>query len=222
MNDTMATPAVENYLKAIYLLEVKTGKPAPISKVAERLAVAPASVTEMVQRLARDGLVKHARYRGVGLTEQGRRSALAVVRRHRLLETFLVSELGMDWAQVHEEAEALEHSISDRLVTAIAAKLGEPSRDPHGDPIPSAELEIDEAETVPVDQLPVGARGHLVRILDADGDLLAYLDRLGIRLGDEVEVLALEPYGGPYTVAFSGRSRSLGRLAAGALAVEVN
>ncbi|HUK76816.1 MAG TPA: metal-dependent transcriptional regulator [Thermoleophilia bacterium] len=218
----MATPAVENYLKAIYLLEVKTGKPAPISKVAERLAVAPASVTEMVQRLARDGLVKHARYRGVGLTEQGRRSALAVVRRHRLLETFLVSELGMDWAQVHEEAEALEHSISDRLVTAIAAKLGEPSRDPHGDPIPSAELEIDEAETVPVDQLPVGARGHLVRILDADGDLLAYLDRLGIRLGDEVEVLALEPYGGPYTVAFSGRSRSLGRLAAGALAVEVN
>jgi len=222
MNDTTATPAVENYLKAIYLLEVKTGKPAPISKVAERLAVAPASVTEMVQRLARDGLVKHARYRGVGLTEQGRRSALAVVRRHRLLETFLVSELGMDWAQVHEEAEALEHSISDRLVTAIAAKLGEPSRDPHGDPIPSAELEIDEAETVPVDQLPVGARGHLVRILDADGDLLAYLDRLGIRLGDEVEVLALEPYGGPYTVAFSGRSRSLGRLAAGALAVEVN
>ena len=222
MNDTTATPAVENYLKAIYLLEVKTGKPAPISKVAERLAVAPASVTEMVQRLARDGLVKHARYRGVGLTEQGRRSALAVVRRHRLLETFLVSELGMDWAQVHEEAEALEHSISDRLVTAIAAKLGEPSRDPHGDPIPSAELEIDEAETVPVDQLPVGARGHLVRILDADGDLLAYLDRLGIRLGDEVEVLALEPYGGPYTVAFSGRSRSLGRLAAVALAVEVN
>ena len=128
----------------------------------------------------------------------------------------------MDWAQVHEEAEALEHSISGRLVAAIAAKLGEPSRDPHGDPIPSAELEIDEAETIPVDQLPVGARGHLVRILDADSDLLAYLDRLGISLGDEVEVLALEPYGGPYTVSFSGRSRSLGRLAAGSLAVEVN
>ena len=222
MEQTLVSPAIENYLKAIYLLQARTGKPAPISRVAERLAVAPASVTEMVQRLAREGLVKHVRYRGVSLTERGRQAALAVVRRHRLLETFLVSELGMDWAEVHEEAEALEHSISGRLVAAIAAKLGEPSRDPHGDPIPSAELEIDEAETVPVDQLPLGAKGHLVRILDADSELLAYLDRLDIRLGDEVEVLALEPFGGPYTVSFSGRSRSLGRLAAGSLAVEVN
>ena len=220
MEETLVSPAVENYLKAIYLLETKNGKPASASKIAERLAVAPASVTEMVQRLARDGLVKHVRYGGVSLTGRGRRAALRVVRRHRLLETFLVSELGMDWAQVHDEAETLEHSISDRLLAAIAAKLGNPVRDPHGDPIPSAELEIDEAEAVSLDRLPVGAKGRLVRILDADADLLGYLDGLGVALGDEVEVVSLEPFGGPFTVSIAGRKRSLGRLAAAALSVE--
>ena len=220
MEETLVSPAVENYLKAIYLLQAKAGRPVPISRVAERLAVAPASVTEMVQRLARDGLVKHVRYGGVSLTERGQQAALRVVRRHRLLETFLVNELGMGWEQVHDEAETLEHAISDRLLAAIAAKLGDPSRDPHGDPIPSAELEIDEAEAFPLDRLPVGARGRLVRILDADADLLGYLDGLGVALGDEIEVLDLEPFGGPFTVSIDGRKRSLGRLAAAALSVE--
>jgi DtxR family Mn-dependent transcriptional regulator len=220
MEETLPSPAVENYLKAIYLLQARTGKPASLSRVAERLGVASASVTEMVQRLARDGLVKHVRYGGVSLTGRGRRAALRVVRRHRLLETFLVSELGMDWGQVHDEAETLEHSISDRLVAAIAAKLGDPSRDPHGDPIPSADLTIDEAEAVSLDRLPVGSKGRLVRILDADADLLGYLDGLGVALGDEVEVLDLEPFGGPFTVSIDGRKRSLGRLAAAALSVE--
>ena len=220
MDQTLVSPAVENYLKAIYLLQARTGKPAPISRVAEHLAVAPASVTEMVERLARDGLVKHARYRGVSLTARGRRVALTVVRRHRLLETFLVKELGMGWDQVHDEAETLEHAISDRLLAAIAAKLGDPDRDPHGDPIPSAELEIDEAEAVPLDRLPVGTKGRLVRILDANADLLGYLDGLGVSLGDEIEMLSLEPFGGPFTVSVGGRKRSLGRLAAAALSVE--
>ena len=103
----------------------------------------------------------------------------------------------MGWDQVHDEAETLEHSISDRLLTAIAAKLGDPARDPHGDPIPSAELEVDEAEAVSLDRLPVGTKGRLVRILDADADLLGYLDSLGVALGDEIEVLDLEPFGGP-------------------------
>ena len=126
----------------------------------------------------------------------------------------------MDWGQVHDEAETLEHSISDRLLQPIAAKLGDPSRDPHGDPIPSAELEIDEAEAVSLDRLPVGTKGRLVRILDADADLLGYLDALGVALGDEIEVLDLEPFGGPFTVSIDGRKRSLGRLAAAALSVE--
>ena len=220
MDQTLVSPAVENYLKAVYLLEAKTGQPVPISKIAERLAVAPASVSEMVERLARDGLVKHVRYGGVSLTGRGRRAALRVVRRHRLLETFLVSELGMDWGQVHDEAEELEHAISDRLLQAIAAKLGDPARDPHGDPIPSAELEIDEAEAVSLDRLPVGTKGRLVRVLDADATLLAYLDGLGVALGDELELLSLEPFGGPLIVSVGGRKRSLGRLAAAALSVE--
>ena len=220
MEETLVSPAVENYLKTVYLLEAKTGKPVPTSKIAERLAVAPASVTEMVQRLARDDLVKHVRYGGVSLTGRGRRAALRVVRRHRLLETFLVRELGMDWGQVHDEAETLEHSISDRLLAAIAAKLGDPARDPHGDPIPSAELEIDEAEAVSLDRLPVGAKGRLVRILDADADLLGYLDGLSVSLGDEIEVVNQEPFGGPLIVSVGGRKRSLGRLAAAALSVE--
>jgi DtxR family transcriptional regulator, Mn-dependent transcriptional regulator len=222
VEEILLSPAVENYLKAIYLLETSTGRAVPTTKLAERLAVAPASVSEMVERLSREDLVKHVRYRGVHLTAEGRHFALGVVRRHRLVETFLVNELGMGWEEVHEEAEALEHSISDRLLGAIAAKLGDPARDPHGDPIPSANLEIDEAETVSLDRLPVGTKGRLVRILDADSTLLSYLDRLGISLGDEVEVLSLEPFGGPFTVSIGGRNRSLGQLAAGALAVEVS
>ncbi len=220
MEETLVSPAVENYLKTVYLLEAKTGQPVPTSKIAERLAVAPASVTEMVQRLARDGLVKHVRYGGVSLTGRGRRAALRVVRRHRLLETFLVRELGMDWGQVHDEAETLEHAISDRLLAAIAAKLGDPARDPHGDPIPSADLEIDEAEAVSLDRLPVGVKGRLVRILDANPALLAYLDGLSVSLGDEIEVVNQEPFGGPFTVSVGGHKRSLGRLAAAALSVE--
>jgi DtxR family Mn-dependent transcriptional regulator len=207
-------------MKAIYLLQTRTAKSVPTTQLAERLGVAPASVTGMVERLAREGLVEHVRYRGVRLTAEGRRCALSVVRRHRLLESFLVSDLGMSWEQVHDEAEVLEHSVSDRLMQAIAAKLGDPTRDPHGDPIPTADLQIDEAETVSLDQLPLGAKGRLVRVLDADAPLLAYLDRLGISLGDEVEVLAVEPFGGPFTVAFAGRKHSLGRLAAAALGVE--
>lgn len=220
MEETLTTPAVENYLKTIYLLGTGTGLPVPTSKIAERLSVAPASVTEMVQRLARDGLVRHVRYGGVSLTGSGRRAALRVVRRHRLLETFLVDELGMGWGQVHDEAESLEHAVSDSLLEAIATKLGNPERDPHGDPIPSADLTIDEAETVSLDRLPMGTRGRLVRILDADADLLAYLDGLGVALGDEIEMLSLEPFGGPFTVSIDGRKRSLGRLAAAALSVE--
>ena len=155
----------------------------------------------------------------MSLTGRGRRAALRVVRRHRLLETFLVSELGMGWGQVHDEAEALEHAISDRLLAAIAAKLGDPARDPHGDPIPRPS----SRSTRPRQSRSTGCRSEqraLVRILDANAALLGYLDGLGVSLGDEVEVLGLEPFGGPFTVSIDGRKRSLGRLAAAALSVE--
>ena len=160
MEETLVSPAVENYLKAIYLLQAKTGKPAPISKVAERLAVAPASVTEMVQRLARDGLVKHVRYRGVSLTGRGRRAALRVVRRHRLLETFLV--------------ERARHGLGGRSTTrprhsSTRSRTGScrpsppssetPTRDPHGDPIPSAELGDRRGRGGLLDRLPRRRKG---------------------------------------------------------------
>jgi len=220
-HETVPSLAVENYLKAIYLLEEATAEPVRAGKLAARLGVRPASVSGMMERLARDGLVRHVRYGSVQLTSYGRRAALRVVRRHRLLETYLVRELGLDWGAVHDEAEALEHAVSDDLLAAIAAKLGDPDRDPHGDPIPSAELAVEEAEAIPLERLPVGARGRLVRVLEADAPLLAHLDKLGIALADEVEVLASEPYGGSLTVSFGGRTHSLGRLAAGALAIEV-
>jgi DtxR family Mn-dependent transcriptional regulator len=222
METTATSPAVQDYLKAIYLLETQDERPVSTNALATQLGVRAASASAMVARLARDGYVKHVRYRGARLTAKGQQLALAVVRRHRLLETLLVAELGMSWDEVHAEAEALEHSVSDRVLERIAAKLGDPARDPHGDPIPSASLKVTEAATQLLDRLPVGAKGRLVRILGADPELLAYLDQLDIGLGDEVEVLPPEPFGGSLRVSFAGRKRSLGRLAAGALAVEVS
>jgi len=212
--------AVQDYLKALFL-EGAESRPVATSKVARRLGVRDPSVTGMLAHLAAAGLVDYAPYRGALLTDHGRRQALAVVRRHRLLETYLVDELGLDWGEVHGEAEALEHAISERLLAAIAAKLGEPDRDPHGDPIPTAELAVDEAANEPLDRLAVGTKGRLVRILDAEPELLAYLDSLGIALGDELEVLGEEPFGGPLLILADGRRHSLGRQAAAALAVEV-
>lgn len=192
-----------------------------VNALAAHLGVRPASASGMVTRLAHAGLVEHVPYRGVRLTPAGRRGALAVVRRHRLLETLLVEELGMGWEEVHAEADALEHAVSDRVLERIAHKLGEPVRDPHGDPIPSAGLDIDETSAQVLEHLPVGARGRVVRVLDAEPDLLAYLDRQGIALGDELEMLEPEPFGGSLRVRLGGRERSVGRLAARALEVRV-
>ena len=221
MAGRVTSAAVQDYLKAIYLLESHHQGAVPVTALAAHLHVTTASVSGMVNRLAKQGLVHHARYRGVRLSPEGRRLALAMVRRHRLLETLLVEELGMSWDEVHAEAETLEHAVSDRLLTRIAAKLRDPARDPHGDPIPSADLEITEAATQVLERLPVGSKGRIVRVLDADPELLAYLDREGIALGDELEVLTPEPFGGSLRLSLGGRERRLGRLAARALAVEV-
>ena len=214
------SPATQDYLKALYLLDVQGEAPLTISALSARLDVRPASASAMVARLADEGLVEHARYSGVRLTGEGRRLALAVVRRHRLLETLLVKELGMGWDEVHAEAEALEHVVSDHLLEHIAAKLGEPLRDPHGDPIPSADYEFTEDAARALEDLPVGARGRLVRVLDAEPELLAYLDEQGIALGAEIEVLEAEPFGGSLRIALNGKERRVGRLVARALSVE--
>ncbi len=181
--------AQEDYLKQIFLLE-KGGARVATQALAGRLRVRPASVTEMVGRLAHLGLVEHARYQGVSLTPVGRRVALEMLRHHRLLETYLVRELGYEWDEVHEEAERLEHVISERFEERIAETLGHPSRDPHGDPIPAKDLSMPgENGWTSLKEIPAGGIGKLVRVGAQDPDSLNTLRRLGLGLGVRVEVV---------------------------------
>ena len=153
--------SVQDYAKAVYALETRGGAAVSTNDLAARLGVTPASVSGMVRKLTEVGIVEHEPYHGVRLTEEGRRVALEVLRHHRLLELFLTQELGMSWDRVHAEAEVLEHVLSEELEELIAARLGHPAVDPHGDPIPTPEFEIDERPTRSLDELPVGAAGHV-------------------------------------------------------------
>ena len=160
---TRPSEAIEDYAKAIYALQRRSdGAPVATNDLAERLRVTPASVSAMLKRLDERGLVRHVRYNGVALTPDGERVALEVMRHHRLLETYLAEHLGVPWDRVHEEAEALEHVLSEDLEARIAAKLGEPTHDPHGDPIPSVDLQIDEGDARALESLEAGATGLLV------------------------------------------------------------
>src|SRR5271165_2180987 len=169
------TPAVEDYSKAIFTLESRTGEPVSTNALADRLGITPGSVSAMLKRLDELGLTTHVPYRGVRLTEEGRRIALEVIRHHRLLESYLADVLGMPWDRVHDEAEVLEHVISEDLEELIAAKLGNPTIDPHGDPIPTASLEMAENSTCSLDTLQAGDSGVFVRVSDADPEMLRYL-----------------------------------------------
>jgi DtxR family Mn-dependent transcriptional regulator len=215
--------AVEDYAKAIYALQRRAdGHPVATNDLAERLRVTPASVSAMLKKLAERGLVEHVPYKGVVLTADGERVALEVLRHHRLLELYLAEHLGVPWDRVHEEAEALEHVISEDLEARIAAKLGEPTHDPHGDPIPSADLRIDEGSAHALESLAAGATGRFVRVSDSDPEMLRYLDQRGVRLGDELEVVDRQPFGGPLTVRFGDRLHTLGGGLAAAMRVELD
>ncbi len=211
---------VQDYAKAVYALERERGGAVSTNALAERLAVTPASASGMVRRLGELGLVSHVPYHGVQLTEAGRRVALEVLRHHRLLELYLAERLDLPWDRVHAEAEVLEHHISEELEEAIAAQLGNPTRDPHGDPIPTRELEIDEPETCSLDGLEVGDRGRFVRISDHRPDMLRYLSERGIRPGDEFEVMDRQPFSGPLFVRFGEDVHVLGGELAQAMQVE--
>lgn len=212
--------ASQDYVKAIYALESRGGR-VTTNALAERVGVSSASASVMVRKLADAGLVAHTPYRGVRLTTQGRRVALEVVRHHRLLETFLVQELGMPWDRVHAEAEVLEHVLSEALEQRIDEKLGHPARDPHGDPIPSAELEVDEQPTERLEDLQPGAHGRFVRVSDADPAMLSYLADLGIAPGDTCEVLERQPFGGPLAVRFGDHTHTIGGGLAASMRIEV-
>jgi DtxR family Mn-dependent transcriptional regulator len=212
---------VEDYVKVIYELEVREGR-AHTSMLAERLGVTPASASWMVKRLAGMGLVVYSRYRGAQLTEKGRRVALEVLRHHRLLELFLVEELGMSWDQVHAEAEALEHALSEQVEARIAERLGNPVVDPHGDPIPSVALEVEEAETESLQSLEPGQRGTFTRVSDSDPAMLRFLAERGIAPGDRFEVVDKQPFDGPVFVRFAGEVEVLGGDLARAMRVQLD
>lgn len=202
--------AVQDYAKAIWSLSQRGDEPVSTSALAERLDVSPASASAMIKRLESMGLVEHEPYHGVQLTQAGERVALEVLRHHRLLELYLAEALGMSWDRVHAEAEVLEHAISPALSELIAAKLGNPTHDPHGDPIPTADGEIDEAPTRPLSELDPGTAGVFVRVSDSDPDMLRYLADRGIAPGDRFEVLERAPFDGPLTVEFGGGPHVLG------------
>jgi DtxR family Mn-dependent transcriptional regulator len=203
------SPVVQDYAKAIYALEHRSGEPVGNNELAERLGVPPGTASAMVKRLDELGLAEHTPYHGVLLTDAGRRLALRVMRRHRLLELFLVETLDLSWDRVHEEAERLEHSLSDELEAAIAERLGNPTHDPHGDPIPSAELELEEVDTVSLAELDEGAQGRLVRVSDADPAVLRHLGQRGIKPGQRMRLVERKPFGGSLVVRLGRRSESL-------------
>ena len=203
------TAPVEDYLKAVYELE-RAGEPAATTQLAVRLQVAPASVTGMVRRLAGQGLLTHQRYRGVRLTAPGRLAALRTIRRHRVIEAYLVRALGYRWDEVDVEAERLEHAASDRFVDRMAEAIGEPTVDPHGAPIPSREGAVFEARYRPLADVAAGATAEVMQVSDDDPSLLRYLDDLAIRLGSTVRVVDRAPFGGPITLAIGRATRVVG------------
>jgi DtxR family Mn-dependent transcriptional regulator len=219
--DLPRSPAVEDYSKAIFALQARGSEPVATNALAERLGVTPGSVSAMLKKLDELGLTTHVPYRGVRLTAEGRRLALEVIRHHRLLESFLADSLGMPWDRVHAEAEVLEHVLSEDLEQLIATKLGNPTVDPHGDPIPGADLQLDEPDTRTLESLPAGAAGIFVRVSDSDPEMLRYLAECGISPGEQFVVRARQPFGGPLFVLFGDREHAIGGQLARAMRVQL-
>lgn len=183
-----ASSTIEDYLKTIYSHTEWQDVPITGSQLAARLGVVPSTVTEMVKKLASLGLVTHAPYGAITLTDAGRTEALRMVRRHRLVETWLVEGFGYSWDEVHDEAEVLEHALSDRLLDALDAQLGRPRRDPHGDPIPDATGHVEHPPAELACELPAGTRGRVARISDRDGEVLRRMGEQGLGLDTIVTV----------------------------------
>lgn len=192
--------SVEDYLKVIYALRERGAQAVTTSALAGRLGVSLSSASGMVRKLAELSLVEHARYGDITLTEPGRRIALEVLRRHRLIELYLVKELDYAWDEVHDEAELLEHAVSDTLLERIATRLGNPVVDPHGDPIPTTDGRIMVPDAHQLSTLEPATSGTIVRVVDLDPELLRYLTDQRIGLGDRITVLERKPFGGPLMV----------------------
>lgn len=216
--DSLSGP-VEDYLKAIYEIGRGTVSVAT-NDIAQRLSVAPASVSGMIRRLSDQGLVAYEPYRGVTLSDAGRRAALRTIRRHRVIEAYLSGALDYPWDRVHDEAERLEHAASDELVDRMAAAIGEPVVDPHGAPIPSRDGAMDETDYMPLAELGSGCGARVVRVSDEDPEMLRYLAELEITPGAEIVVISHAPFGGPISLRVSGSIMSIGPALASQVMVE--
>lgn len=214
--------AIEDYAKAVFMLQQKDkGLLVSTSALAERLKVAPASVTAMVKKMAAMKLVEHEPYGGVRLTKSGERVALEVIRHHRLLELYLADAFDMPWDRVHSEAEVLEHVISEELEELIAKKLGDPSTDPHGDPIPTRDGRIDEVDTVVLSELEPGDRGTIVSVSDSNPEMLRYLSQREIGPGQRLTLTEKQPFNGPLHIRLGSREHALGGELARAIRVKL-
>ena len=198
----MPTSTVEDYLKAILLAERRHASERLVSmgRIASALEVAPGTVTAMVKTLEKDGLLSYEPYSGVRLTAEGRQEAVRVLRRHRLIELFLVETLGLDWSEVHQEAEQLEHAMSDKLIDRIDALLGYPSVDPHGDPIPDNSGNFRQGELTSLAECPTGDAFRIARVSDQGEDFLRFVERSGLKPGSTVAVRRQDPSAGAVTV----------------------
>jgi DtxR family transcriptional regulator, Mn-dependent transcriptional regulator len=213
------TRSVEDYLKVIYSLSPE-GRTASTSDIAHRLELSPPSVSGMIKRLSEQGYLEHIPYKGVQLTAEGRRTALRMIRRHRILEAYLVARLGYTWDAVHAEAERLEHAVSDGLIERMAEALGNPDADPHGEPIPTAEGWIEEVEGIPLAEVAAGQTVAVRRVTAGDPDRLRYLASVGLQPGALVTVLERQPFSGPLTLRVAGHERVLGHELAESLLCE--
>jgi DtxR family Mn-dependent transcriptional regulator len=205
------TAPVEDYLKAIFEIEIAEQSAAGTNEIAQALRIAPASVTGMLRRLAEQGLISYERYRGVRLSDAGRRAALRTIRRHRVIEAYLTEALGYPWDRVHEEAERLEHAASDELIDRMASAIGEPTTDPHGAPIPTREGTIDAERLIALVDVPEGEVVRIRQVGDRDPERLRYLAELGVTPGADVRVVSRAPFGGPITLQIVREGIGAGR-----------
>lgn len=217
----MATETtIEDYLKAVWNAGEWSDTPVTVTMLSTRLGLSPSSVSEIVRKLTDRGLLTHPRYGSIALTDTGRAIALATVRKHRLIETFLVEYLGYAWDEVHDEAEVLEHAVSDDFVERLAERLGQPTHDPHGDPIPGTDGVLPTEERVELASVTDGTQVRVTRVSDEDPELLRHLRDVGVDLGVVIDVLAQRVAAGTIDVSIAGEHVTLGLPAARAILTE--
>jgi DtxR family transcriptional regulator, Mn-dependent transcriptional regulator len=218
-SDLTQSESVQNFLKAIYALQ-KSPERVSTNALAEALTISAPSVTDMAQRLLAAGLVDYKKYEGVLLTNAGEQLALKIIRRHRLIELYLVEELGYALREVHEEAENLEHAVSDRFIEALARKLDDPELDPHGDPIPTPDGTIVQRELYPLTEWPEHTAASVSRFKTDNDEMLQHILDRGFKLDSQIEVLERDPFDGPITTMVDGKKRTVGHNVAACILVE--